>query len=92
MELATTRLLWLIKDMSAQEIAEQLAALPLADRAEVLRKALASFCPRNSKPVERLLRRLEHPDIPDEVWRGIEEAEDGQLLDLDDALVELDGP
>ena len=39
---------------------------------------------------ERLRRRLENLDILAEVWRGIEEAEDGKLIDLDEALTELD--
>ncbi len=38
------------------------------------------------------MRRIENPDIPEDVWRGREEAEDGQLIDLDEALAELEQP
>jgi len=78
--------------VSAQEISEQLEALPAAQRVEVLRRALAGLCPQGSKVIERLCRRLENPDIPEDVWRGVEEAEDGKLMDLDEALTELDRP
>jgi hypothetical protein len=53
---------------------------------------MAGLCPQSSKAVERLCRRLENPDISEDVWRGIEEAEDGRLMDLDEALTELDRP
>jgi hypothetical protein len=78
--------------MSAHEISEQLEALPAVQRVEVLKRAMAGLCPQSSKAVERLCRRLENPDISEDVWRGIEEAEDGRLMDLDEALTELDRP
>jgi len=72
--------------MSAQEVIEHLEALPPNDRARVLRTTLSHFCPQGGKAVERLLRRLENPDIPEDVWRGIEDAEDGRLVDMETAL------
>ena len=78
--------------MSAQEVIEQLEALPPTDRAEVLKQTLSRLWPDSGTVIERLLRRLENPDIPEDVWRGIEEAEDGQLIDLEEALIELDRP
>jgi hypothetical protein len=78
--------------MSAQEVLEQIEALPPAERTEVLKKTLARLCPNGGKAIERLLRRLENPDIPEDVWRGIEDAEDGRLIDMDEALTELDQP
>jgi hypothetical protein len=78
--------------MSAQEISEQLEALPAVQRVEVLKRALAGLCPQSSKTIEQLCRRLDNPDIPEDVWRGIEEAEEGRLLELDEALRELDRP
>jgi hypothetical protein len=78
--------------MSAQEVIEQFEALPPAERTQVLKQTLGRLCPQGGQAVERLLRRLENPDIPEDVWRGIEEAEDGQLMDLDQALTELDRP
>jgi hypothetical protein len=82
----------IIVSMSAQEISEQLEALPATQRVEVLKRALAGLCPQSNKAIERLCRRLENPDIPEDVWRGIEEAEDGRLIELDEALLELDRP
>ncbi|MEO5802789.1 MAG: hypothetical protein ABIR24_04605 [Verrucomicrobiota bacterium] len=78
--------------MSAQEVIEQIEALPRDERTEVIKKTLADLCPQSGKVMERLLRRLENPDIPEDVWRGIEDAEDGRLIDLDEALTELDRP
>jgi hypothetical protein len=78
--------------MSAQEISKQLEALPESERVEVVKRALAGLCPQSSKAIERLCRRLENPDISEDVWRGIEEAEDGRLIELDEALTELDRP
>jgi hypothetical protein len=78
--------------MSAQEISEQLEALPEVQRVEVLKRALNGLCPQSGKAIERLCRRLENPDISEDVWRGIEEAEDGRLMELDEALTELDRP
>lgn len=77
--------------MSAAEIAKELEALPRPERANVAKRVLASLCP-DSKVVERIMRRIENPDIPEDVWRGIEEAEDGQLIGLDEALSELERP
>jgi hypothetical protein len=82
----------IIVNMSAQEISEQLEALPATQRVEVLKRALAGLCPQSNKAIELLCRRLENPDIPEDVWRGIEEAEDGRLIELDEALLELDRP
>jgi len=74
--------------VSAQEVIEQLESLPPGERAEVLKKTLVRHCPKNVKAIERLLRRLENPDIPEDVWRGIEDAEDGRLVDMETALTE----
>jgi hypothetical protein len=74
--------------MSAQEVIDQLEALPPSDRAAVLRETLSRFCPQSSKAIERLLRRLENPDIPEDVWRGIEDAEDGRFVTMETALNE----
>ncbi len=34
------------------------------------------------------MRRIENPDIPEDVWRGIEDAEDDRLVDMEVALNE----
>ena len=68
--------------MSAQEIVDQLEGLPQEQRLEVIKRAMTAWRPQSSKVIDRLCRRLENPDISEEVWRGIEEAEDGRLIDL----------
>lgn len=77
--------------MSATEIVKALETLPRPERANVAKRALETLC-GDSKTVERIMRRIENPDIPDDVWRGIEEAEEGRLINLDEALTELDRP
>ena len=39
-----------------------------------------------SGAIERLIRRMENPDIPEDVWRGIENTEDGRFVDMETAL------
>jgi hypothetical protein len=78
--------------MSKAEIFHELESLPPPERAELIKSALVSLFPQSARTIERLMRRLENPDISEDVWRGIEEAEDGQLIDLDEALTELDRP
>jgi hypothetical protein len=34
--------------------------------------------------VERLLRRLQHPDVPEDVWEGFEECADGKAIEMQD--------
>ena len=70
--------------MSAAQLAKQLAALPQAERVEVLRAAAHDLDPRSRQAVERLLRRLEHPDVTEDFWEGLEEAEDGHTLAMTD--------
>ncbi len=72
--------------MSVTEIDRQLEALPLPERTEVIKRALVKLCPQNRMVIERLIRRLENPDIPEDVWRGIEDAEDGRFVDMGTAL------
>ena len=80
--------MWIVKDMSTQEVIEQLEALPPIERAEVLKKTLVRLWPKGGKVIERLLRRLENPDIPEDVWHGIEDAEDGRVVDMETALTQ----
>jgi hypothetical protein len=68
--------------MSTTELAKELAALPPAERAEVLRAACHDLDPQTRQAVERLLRRLENQDVPEDFWEGLEEAEDGNVLDV----------
>jgi hypothetical protein len=79
---------WNIRDMSAAEIVEELKSLSPPERARVTKRVLESLCPQGGKAVERMIRRIENPDVPEDVWRGIEDAEDGRLVDMEAALHE----
>ena len=70
--------------MSTAQLAKELAALSQAERIEVLRAAAHDLDPQSRKVVERMLRRLENPDVPEDFWEGLEEAEDGKALDVRD--------
>jgi hypothetical protein len=73
--------------MSATEIFKELDSLPRSELAKVARRILQSLC-SDSKAVERIMRRIENPDVPADVWRGIEDAEDGRVVDMETALHE----
>jgi hypothetical protein len=72
--------------MSATEMIAELTAMPEEARHETLKAILARLYPGGQKTIDRMLRRIENPDIPEDVWRGIEEAEDGRLVDMETAL------
>ena len=71
--------------MSTAEILKELEALPRPERTRVAKRALETLCPE-ARMVERLMRRIENPDIPEDVWRGIEDAEDGRTVEMETAL------
>ena len=71
--------------MSASEILKELESLPRQERTSVAKRVLETLCPE-SKTVERFMRRIENPDIPEDVWRGIEDAEDGRTVEMETAL------
>ena len=71
--------------MSASEILKELESLPRPERTRVAKRVLETLCPE-TKMVERLMRRIENPDIPEDVWRGIEDAEDGRTVEMETAL------
>ena len=73
--------------MSAAKIFKELESLPRPERANVAKRILQGLCP-DSKAVERMMRRIENPDIPEDVWRGIEDAEDGRVVEMEAALHE----
>jgi hypothetical protein len=73
--------------MSAAEIVKELEGLPRPERADVAKRILRSLC-RNEKIVECVMRRIENPDIPEDVWRGIEDAENARIVDMKVALHE----
>ncbi len=71
--------------MSAMDILKEVEALPRPERAIVAKRILLTIC-GDPNVVERLMRRIENPDVPEDVWRGIEDAENGRLVDMETAL------
>ena len=67
------------------ELREAVEALPRQERASVAKRILQTLC-SDPNVVDRLMRRIEHADVPEDVWRGIEDAEDGRLVDMETAL------
>ncbi len=74
--------------MTAVQVIAQIKALPAADRAQVVEEAIRQLTPEERKPIERLLRRLQHPDIPESFWQGAEDHEDGRTVEMEAALRE----
>ncbi len=73
--------------MSATEIVKELKALPRPERVDAIKLVLETLC-SNSKTVERIMRRIENADVPEDVWRGIEDAENERFVDMEIALHE----
>lgn len=70
--------------MSTADLIHEIEALPQEQRAKAVKAMLKAVYHQNDRTIERLLRRLEHPEIPDDVWAGLEEAEDGQAIEMKD--------
>lgn len=70
--------------MSTSEMIREFEGMPAEERHGVLRTLLARLYPRCEKSIERLLRRIEHPEVPEDVWEGFEEAEDGRGIEMRD--------
>lgn len=71
--------------MSMAEIVKELEALPRQERETIAKRVLRSLC-SDTKVIERVMRRIENPDIAEDVWRGMEDAEDGRLVEMETAL------
>lgn len=78
--------------MSAAEVIAQIEALPEAERVEVATETIRRLEPLDLKIVERALRRLQHPEIPQSFWEGMEDVEDGRVVDMETALFEEPPP
>jgi hypothetical protein len=74
--------------MSAAEVIAEISALSPAEQAQVVQQSLDRLDPEILKLVERKLRRLLHPDVPEEIWEGYEDAEDGRFVDMEMILNE----
>ena len=75
-------------DMTATTLANELRTVPDPERGNVIGAALRSIYPQSGRVIERMIRRIENPDIPEDVWRGIEDAEAGRLVDMETAMTE----
>lgn len=69
--------------MSAAEILAELPSLSDAERAQIAEHSLRHLDPEILKRLDRTLRRLRNPDIPEEIWEGLEDAEDGRFVDME---------
>jgi hypothetical protein len=68
--------------MRASKLEHELRTLPEVERAQVIRAALLELSPQALRDLERQLRRLAHPEVPEDVWIGFEEAEDGRGIEI----------
>ena len=70
--------------MKADILENELKTLPETERARIIREALQDLSPPALKALERQLRRFAHPEVPEDVWTGFEEAEDGRGIEIRD--------
>ncbi len=68
--------------MTSDVLERELKTLPEAERAQIISDALSALSPDSLRNLERRLRRVAHPDVPEDVWIGFEEAEDGRGLEI----------
>jgi hypothetical protein len=74
--------------MTAAQLLEELNTLPRPERARVVEQTLRQWSFEERKPIERLIRRLQHPDVPESFWEGVEDHEDGRTVEMETALRE----
>jgi hypothetical protein len=74
--------------MSASEVLSEIKRLPPGERTVLLEEVLRNLSCEERKPIERLICRLQHPDVPESFWAGIEDHEDGRTVDMEMALRE----
>ena len=77
--------------MTATDIIREAENLPKAEKLQVIHHLLGAVNGGDTaqqKAVERLLRRLENPDIPEAMFRAMEDVEDGRTVDMETALHE----
>ena len=60
----------------------ELKTLSETERAQIISDALPSLSPPTLKALERRVRRVAYPDVPEDVWIGFEEAEDGRGIEI----------
>jgi len=74
--------------MTATEVVAELKALSSPERVRVLEETIRHLEPEERRSLERLLRRLQHPDVPESFWQGVEDHEDGRVVEMETALRE----
>jgi hypothetical protein len=74
--------------MTAAQVLEEMKSLPSAERARVVQETLRNLKPEQRRNIERFLRRLQHPEVPETFWQGVEDHEDGKTVDMETALRE----
>jgi hypothetical protein len=83
---------WHSKGVTAAQIIKEIKALPRDEQYRVLTEAIGEVSAHERKEITKLLERvqrhLQHPEVPEDVWEGFEQAEDGKLVDLDTALTQ----
>ena len=70
--------------MTADILESELKTLPEAERARIIRRALQELSPPALKTLERQLRRFAHPEVPEDVWIGFEQAEEWRGIEIRD--------
>jgi hypothetical protein len=70
--------------MTASMLENELKTLSDSEPAKIICAALPDLSPSALKKLERQLRRLTHPTVPEDVWTGFEEAEDGLGIEVRD--------
>ena len=81
---------WQSAVVTTTQIMQEIKALSPEEQRRLVTDAIEEVSAHENKEIATLLhrvqRRLEHPEIPEDVWQGFEQAEDGKLVDLDTAL------
>jgi hypothetical protein len=70
--------------MTVDTLENELKTLPETERARIIRGAIQDLSPTSLKAMEWQLRRFAHPEVPEDVWTGFEEAEDGKGIEIRD--------
>lgn len=71
--------------MSVAEVLKQVQLLRQEDMAGFASQVLTSLYPESRDQIDRLIRRLESPKVPEEFWEGVEEYENGKATPITDA-------
>ena len=66
------------------DFVKELEELPEEERAGAVRQVLVALYQKSGNLIDRLLRRLDHPEIPNEFWEAAEELEDGRAIEMRD--------